>query len=87
MPTPRASADGDRGLVRFPEPRRLLGERVEPVVAFGLLIATVMTLLVVPTLYSLFEDLSAKRIQALNRVGRLVSRLLGTRGGYADESR
>ncbi len=56
------------------------------VVVFGLLIATGLTLLVVPTLYSLIEDLAQKKNIALNRVGRLVSRLLGTRGGYANEN-
>jgi multidrug efflux pump len=50
------------------------------VVVFGLLVATFLTLIVVPTLYSFFEDLKDMRRNAVGRIGRVVGRVAGIRG-------
>jgi len=51
------------------------------VVIFGLMVATFLTLVVVPTLYSFFEDLSVMRKRAINHLHQLVAKLAGTSGG------
>jgi len=47
------------------------------VVVFGLMVATFLTLLVVPTLYSLFEDLAEKRKSVTGRLRKLVRKPVG----------
>jgi multidrug efflux pump subunit AcrB len=44
------------------------------VVVFGLMVATFLTLLVVPTLYLFLDDLSVKRKNALARIQQFASR-------------
>jgi len=50
------------------------------VVVFGLLVATFLTLIVVPTLYSFFEDLKGMRRRAFSRISLVVGRVAGIRG-------
>jgi multidrug efflux pump len=50
------------------------------VVVFGLLVATFLTLVVVPTLYSFFEDLKDMRRNAAKRISLVVGRVAGIRG-------
>jgi multidrug efflux pump subunit AcrB len=57
------------------------------VVVFGLMVATFMTLLVVPTLYSFFEDLKGVRKRLIGRIQQLVARIAGMRGGVENETR
>ena len=57
------------------------------VVVFGLMVATFMTLLVVPTLYSFFEDLKGARKRLIGRIQQLVARIAGMRGGVENENR
>ena len=57
------------------------------VVVFGLMVATFMTLLVVPTLYSFFEDLKSARKRLIGRIQQLVARIAGMRGGVENENR
>ena len=57
------------------------------VVVFGLMIATFLTLVVVPTLYSFFEDLKGMRKRVVRRIQQLVTRTAGISGGVENESR
>jgi multidrug efflux pump subunit AcrB len=57
------------------------------VVVFGLMVATFMTLLVVPTLYSFFEDLKGARKRLAGRIQQLVTRIAGMREGVENETR
>ena len=57
------------------------------VVVFGLMIATFLTLVVVPTLYSFFEDLKGMRKRVVRRIQQLVTRTVGISGGVENESR
>jgi type II secretory pathway component PulF len=57
------------------------------VVVFGLMVATFLTLVVVPTLYSFFEDLKRMRKRAVIRIQQLVARSVGMRGGAENEGR
>jgi multidrug efflux pump subunit AcrB len=57
------------------------------VVVFGLMVATFLTLVVVPTLYSFLEDLKEMRIKAVDRVQKLVARNAGMSGGVENETR
>jgi multidrug efflux pump subunit AcrB len=57
------------------------------VVVFGLLVATFLTLVVVPTLYSFFEDLKEMRRGAVNRFQQVIGRLAGMSRGVKNESR
>jgi len=57
------------------------------VVVFGLLVATFLTLIVVPTLYSFFEDLKSMRRRAVSRVQQLAARVAGMSWGIKDETR
>jgi multidrug efflux pump subunit AcrB len=50
------------------------------IVVFGLLVATFLTLVVVPSLYSFFEDLQDMRRKAVGRISNVIGRLIGTRG-------
>ena len=43
------------------------------VVVFGLLVATFLTLIVVPTLYSFFDDLKSMRRRAFSRIEQMVA--------------
>ncbi len=54
------------------------------VVIFGLMVATFLTLVVVPTLYSFFEDLSATRKRVIDRLRQFV---VGVSGGLANEGK
>jgi multidrug efflux pump subunit AcrB len=56
------------------------------VVVFGLMVATFLTLLVVPTLYSFFEDLSEMRRRAGMRMRQLIAWPVRKSGGIANES-
>jgi multidrug efflux pump subunit AcrB len=47
------------------------------VVIFGLMVATFLTLVVVPTLYSFFEDLKGMRKSLFGRIQQLVTRTAG----------
>jgi len=49
------------------------------VVVFGLMVATALTLLVVPTLYLFLDDLSAIRKRTVSRVQRLAARMAAKR--------
>ncbi len=57
------------------------------VVVFGLMVATFLTLVVVPTLYSFFEDLSEMRRRVMERLRLLVVWATGKNGGATNESR
>jgi multidrug efflux pump subunit AcrB len=57
------------------------------VVVFGLMVATFLTLVVVPTLYSFLEDLKEMRIKAVDRVQKLVARNAEMSGGVENETR
>jgi multidrug efflux pump subunit AcrB len=57
------------------------------VVVFGLLVATFLTLVVVPTLYSFFEDLKEMRRGAVNLFQLVIGRLAGMSRGVKNESR
>ncbi|MFC1844416.1 efflux RND transporter permease subunit [Thermodesulfobacteriota bacterium] len=57
------------------------------VVVFGLMVATFLTLIVVPTLYSFFEDLKGKRKRVIGRIQHFVTRIAGIRGGVENEGR
>ncbi len=57
------------------------------VVVFGLMVATFLTLVVVPTLYSFFEDLKDMRKRAAGRIQQLVARTAGVSGGVENETR
>ena len=57
------------------------------VVIFGLMVATFLTLVVVPTLYSFFEDLSGMPKRATDRIQQFVTRIVGMRGGVENEGR
>ncbi|MDX2434404.1 MAG: efflux RND transporter permease subunit [Desulfobacterales bacterium] len=57
------------------------------VVVFGLMIATFLTLVVVPTLYSFFEDLKGMRKRVVRRIQQLVTRTAGISGGVKNEGR
>jgi len=57
------------------------------VVVFGLMVATFLTLVVVPTLYSFFEDLKDMRIRAAGRIRQVVSKTAGMSGGVENETR
>jgi type II secretory pathway component PulF len=46
------------------------------VVVFGLLVATFLTLVVVPTLYSFFEDLKGLRKRVTGRIQQFASRIV-----------
>ena len=50
------------------------------VVAFGLMVSTFLTLVVVPTLYSFFEDLSEMRKRVFSQLRQLVLWSIGKRG-------
>ena len=50
------------------------------VVVFGLMVATFLTLVVVPTLYSFFEDLSGMRKKVISQLRQLVLWTIGKRG-------
>ena len=56
------------------------------VVIFGLMVATFLTLVVVPTLYSFFEDLSQLRKRLTGRLRQLVTKSVGMSGGVASEA-
>lgn len=43
------------------------------VVVFGLLVATFLTLVVVPTLYSFFDDLKSMRRRAFSRIEQMAA--------------
>ena len=43
------------------------------VVVFGLLVATFLTLVVVPTLYSFFDDLKSMRRRAFSRIEQVAA--------------
>jgi hypothetical protein len=51
------------------------------------MVATFLTLVVVPTLYSFFEDLKRMRKRAVIRIQQLVARSVGMRGGAENEGR
>ena len=57
------------------------------VVVFGLMVATFLTLVVVPTLYSFFEDLKGMRKKAIGRIQQFVARTVRTSGGVENEGR
>ena len=57
------------------------------VVVFGLLVATFMTLVVVPTLYSFFEDMKFMRKRIFHRSWQLLTRITGMNGGIENEIR
>jgi multidrug efflux pump subunit AcrB len=57
------------------------------VVVFGLLVATFLTLVVVPTLYSFFEDLNDMRRRFFSRIQQIITRFVRTRGGVENETR
>jgi multidrug efflux pump subunit AcrB len=57
------------------------------VVVFGLMVATFLTLVVVPTLYSFFEDLKGVRIRFVGRIRQLVIRTAGMKGSVESEGR
>jgi multidrug efflux pump subunit AcrB len=57
------------------------------VVVFGLLVATFMTLVVVPTLYSFFEDMKSMRKRIFLRSWQIVTRITGMNGGIENEIR
>jgi len=57
------------------------------VVVFGLLVATFLTLIVVPTLYSFFDDLKGMRKRAFSRVQQLTVRLTGMSLGMKNGTR
>jgi multidrug efflux pump subunit AcrB len=57
------------------------------VVVFGLMVATFLTLVVVPTLYSFFEDLSEMRKRVIVRLRQLIVWTVGKNGGVTNESR
>jgi len=57
------------------------------VVIFGLIVATFLTLVVVPSLYSLFEDLSGMTKRATGRIQQFVVRISGVNGGVKNEVR
>ncbi|MDH3391993.1 MAG: efflux RND transporter permease subunit, partial [Desulfobulbaceae bacterium] len=57
------------------------------VVVFGLMVATFMTLVVVPTLYSFFEDLKGARKRLAGRIQQLFAKSAGMRGGVENETR
>ena len=57
------------------------------VVVFGLLVATFMTLVVVPTLYSFFEDMKSMRKRIFHRIWHVVTRITGMNGGIENEIR
>jgi multidrug efflux pump subunit AcrB len=55
------------------------------VVVFGLMVATFLTLIVVPTLYSFFDDLKGMRRRAFSRVQLLFARVAGMSGGLENK--
>ncbi len=55
------------------------------VVIFGLMVATFLTLVVVPSLYSFFEDLAEMRKRATGRLHHLTAKLAGTAKGITNE--
>jgi type II secretory pathway component PulF len=57
------------------------------VVIFGLMVATFLTLVVVPTLYSFFEDLKGMRRRLFGRIQQFATRAAGVRRGVESESR
>ncbi len=57
------------------------------VVVFGLLVATFLTLIVVPSLYSFFEDLKGMRKRITGRIQQLVNKASRVSGGVENESR
>ena len=57
------------------------------VVVFGLMVATFMTLMVVPTLYLFFDNLTALRKRSVSRVRWLVRRFIGIYGGVKSEGK
>jgi len=57
------------------------------VVVFGLMVATFLTLLVVPTLYSFFEDLKSMRKRAFGRIQQFTSRTVKISGGVENEGK
>ncbi len=50
------------------------------VVVFGLMVATFLTLVVVPTLYSFFEDLAVMRQRALMKIRQFILLFIGKKG-------
>jgi predicted RND superfamily exporter protein len=57
------------------------------VVVFGLMVATFLTLVVVPTLYSFFEDLEGMRKRAKGRIQQFISRTAGMSGSIESDTR
>jgi multidrug efflux pump subunit AcrB len=57
------------------------------VVIFGLMVATFLTLVVVPTLYSFFEDLKGMRRRLFGRIQQFATRAAGVMRGVESESR
>ena len=57
------------------------------VVIFGLMVATFLTLVVVPSLYSFFEDLSGMTKRATGQLQQFVTRIVGMNGGVENEGR
>lgn len=57
------------------------------VVVFGLMVATFLTLVIVPTLYSFFEDLSEMRKRVIVRLRQLILWPVGQKGSVTNESR
>ena len=57
------------------------------VVVFGLLVATFLTLVVVPTLYSFFEDLKDVRKRITSRIQQFVNKASRVSGGVENEGR
>ncbi len=55
------------------------------VVVFGLVVATFLTLVVVPTLYSFFEDLKGMRTKTVSRLQQLITRNAGVSGAVENE--
>ena len=55
------------------------------VVVFGLMVATFLTLIVVPTLYSFFEDIKGMRKRAVGRVQLLFARTAGMAKGVENK--
>jgi multidrug efflux pump subunit AcrB len=57
------------------------------VVVFGLMVATFLTLVVVPTLYSFFEDLKDMRKRVVIPIQQLVARTVRISGGVENEGK
>jgi multidrug efflux pump subunit AcrB len=57
------------------------------VVIFGLMVATFLTLVVVPTLYSFFEDLKGMRRRVTSRIQQLIAGTIGISRGVESEGR